>query len=78
MIIKAFCSTCTTSPIALSSPANNIPGYNPEQKTASSITATNHVLSGNLLYQAGIFIELNPGFKVESGTVFKAHLGGCN
>ncbi len=78
ILLKAFCSTCTTSPIVLSSPSNNIPSFNPEQKTASNITATNHVLSGNVLYQAGSFIELNPGFKVDSGTVFKAQLGGCN
>jgi hypothetical protein len=78
VVIKASCTTCTPNPIVLSNPAQNIPTFSPTQKTASSITATNHVLNGNVLYQAGSFIELNPGFKVEAGTVFKAQLGGCN
>jgi glutamine cyclotransferase len=78
VVIKTFCSSCTTMPITLANPAQNIPSTNPEQKTASNIIASNHVTSGNVLYQAGTFIELNPGFKVESGAIFKAQLGGCN
>jgi hypothetical protein len=52
------------------------------QKAASSsagkITATNKLTgTSNVIYRAKA-IELNPGFKAESGTVFLAEIGGCN
>lgn len=78
VVIKTSCGTCSSSPISLLNPTHNIPTANPEQKTSSNIIATNFVTSGNVLYQAGTFIQLNAGFKVENGVVFKAQLGGCN
>ena len=78
VVIKTSCGTCSSSPISLLNPTHNIPTANPEQKTSSYITATNFVTSGNVLYQAGTFILLNAGFKVENGVVFNAQLGGCN
>jgi hypothetical protein len=78
VVIKAFCSTCPTSPLLLANPGQNIPLANPIQKTASAIIASNLVTAGNVLYQAGTNILLNPGFKVDAGVVFKAQMGGCN
>lgn len=78
VVIKTFCSTCPANTITLSNPGQNIPSTNPEQKTATNIVANNWVTAGNVLYQAGTKIELNPGFKVEAGVVFTAQLGGCN
>jgi Fungalysin metallopeptidase (M36)/Fungalysin/Thermolysin Propeptide Motif len=51
-------------------------------KTASSvngkIVATNKVIgTANVTYSAKN-IELNAGFKADSGTIFKAEIGGCN
>lgn len=79
VVIKAFCSTCTVSPITLTNPAQNIPSFNPEQKTAVSINATNYVTGGNVLYQGGTFIQLDPGFQVTPAvTLFRVQMGGCN
>jgi Beta-propeller repeat len=79
VVIKAFCSTCTASPIALTNPAQNIPSFNPEQKTLTSINATNYVTGGNVLYQGGTFIQLDPGFQVTPAvTLFRVQMGGCN
>jgi hypothetical protein len=79
VVIKAFCSTCTASPIALTNPAQNIPSFNPEQKTLTSINATNYVTGGNVLYQAGTFAQLDPGFQVTPAvTLFRVQMGGCN
>ncbi|TAE35623.1 MAG: hypothetical protein EAZ70_12815 [Runella slithyformis] len=43
-----------------------------------SITATN-IVSGtaNATYEAKT-VQLNPGFRADNGTVFKAQVGGCN
>ncbi len=78
VVIKTFCSTCPATPIVLANPSQNIPSANPIQKTASNITASNFITAGNVLYQAGTSIQLNPGFKVDAGVVFLAQLGGCN
>jgi glutamine cyclotransferase len=79
VVIKAFCSSCATTPIALTNPNNNIPSFNPEQKTLSNINATNFVTGGNVLYQAGTFTQLDPGFQVTPAvTLFRVQMGGCN
>jgi hypothetical protein len=79
VVIKTFCSTCTTSQITLTNPNNNIPTFNPEQKTLSNINATNYVTGGNVLYQAGTFTQLDPGFQVTPAvTLFRVQMGGCN
>ncbi|KPM47800.1 3-coathanger stack domain-containing protein [Jiulongibacter sediminis] len=44
------------------------------------ITATN-IISGSgtkVTYNSGLSVQLNPGFKADSGTVFQAEIGGCN
>lgn len=50
-----------------------------EKKAIGSITATNTVKgTAKVNYQAGAYVLLNPGFKVNNGATFKAQLGGCN
>lgn len=44
--------------------------------TANGLNAINP--NGNTIFSAGRSILLNPGFKVESGGVFKTKLGGCS
>ncbi len=56
---------------------------NSNQIAVRTITAplglTNTINSGsNVVYRAGKSITLNPGFKANSGAVFKAQIGGCN
>ncbi|TAG17639.1 MAG: hypothetical protein EAZ32_16620 [Cytophagia bacterium] len=51
-----------------------------KQANASTgvITATNKITgNANVTYE-GKSIILEPGFKVDSGTVFKTEFGGCN
>ena len=51
-------------------------------KQASSnggkITATNKITATAITTYQAQSIELSPGFKADSGTVFKAEIGGCN
>jgi hypothetical protein len=48
------------------------------RSTTGSIVATNKITgSSNVTYRAGV-INLDAGFKADSGTVFKAEQGGCN
>ncbi|TAH16591.1 MAG: hypothetical protein EAZ14_00450 [Runella slithyformis] len=52
-----------------------------KQANASTgvITATNKITgNANVTYKSGKSIILEPGFKVDSGTVFKTEFGGCN
>jgi uncharacterized protein YdeI (BOF family) len=74
-------STCPIS-LNLVSPADDYAsGMQTKQAssgTGGKITATNMITgSANATYQAKA-VELNAGFKAESGTVFKAEVGGCN
>jgi glucose/arabinose dehydrogenase len=48
-------------------------------QAGQTIQAANLIQSGaNVVYQAGVAIELNPGFQAEAGSVFKAQIQGCN
>lgn len=53
-----------------------------ESKEASLYITSNGVnninSNGNIIFSAGRSILLNPGFKVESGGVFKTKMGGCS
>ncbi len=43
------------------------------------INATNKILSpASAFYKAGTFILLNAGFEANTGSIFKAEIGGCN
>lgn len=71
---------CATS-YNLISPADDFSGLNIDLslRASSTIIAGNEVLpDARILYQAGNSITLQPGFKVQSGTVFKAQIDGCN
>lgn len=41
------------------------------------IKASNHILSGEMIYNSKNNIELRPGFEVNSGSIFTAKIGGC-
>jgi hypothetical protein len=68
----------TTSVITLQSPEDDISTSLPN-KNALKITATNKILSsGQVVYQGGQSVQLNPGFTAQSGSIFTAQIGGCN
>jgi len=54
--------------------------------TTNQISANNVITNGinnipnsvNVVYQAAHYVELNPGFHANSGSVFKAEIGVCN
>ncbi len=49
------------------------------EQASQKITATNKIIApANVNYRAGKAVELNPGFFANTGTVFKAEIGGCN
>ncbi len=75
-------SFCNTSAVYLENPIDN---YNTEKifkQTTDTITANNQISgSANVVYRSGKSIVLdasNGGFTVNSGTVFKAEIVGCN
>lgn len=79
--LTIIASPCPTS-ITLVNPADNITsGDITKQASATngSINATNYVTGAGTkaTYQAKA-VELNAGFKADSGTIFKAETGGCN
>jgi hypothetical protein len=74
-------SPCPTN-LALANPADNITSGNITKQASASngkITATNFVTGAGTkaTYQAKA-VELNAGFKADSGTIFRAETGGCN
>lgn len=74
-------SPCPTN-LSLVNPTDNITTGNITKQASSTngkITATNFVTGSGTkaTYQAKA-IELNAGFKAETGTIFRAETGGCN
>lgn len=78
MIVNSFCTSCSTTDITLINPTHNVSSGLVEHKTSQKVFATNFLTGGNTLMKAGKSVELNPGFKAESGVIFKAEIGGCN
>ncbi|RYU94823.1 reprolysin-like metallopeptidase [Emticicia agri] len=79
--LTIIASPCPTN-LTLTNPANNITSGNVTRlasATNGKITATNHITGGNTkaAYMAKA-VELNAGFKAETGVVFTAETGGCN
>ena len=73
--------TITLHPNTLNyvSPADNISVNAGTKQAGQTITATNEILaSGKVIYKAGKAITLNQNFKVNTGAVFSAEIGGCN
>ncbi|RYU94081.1 Ig-like domain-containing protein [Emticicia agri] len=49
------------------------------QIATQTIAATNKIISpANVTYKAGNAITLNAGFEAQSGSIFKAYIGGCS
>lgn len=72
---------CPTNLLLVSTADDYVTGTTTKQANATTgnIMATNKITgSANVTYQAGKSITLNPGFSVNSGTVFKTQFGGCN
>jgi ELWxxDGT repeat protein len=64
--------------INLSSPGDDINSGTKNAIALNTIAATNKITgTAKVSYQARS-IQLNQGFKADSGTVFKAEIGGCN
>ena len=80
-ILNVTANPCA-SILPLSNPTDNISSGNITKQasaTNGTITATNFVTGAGTraTYQAKN-IQLNAGFKADSGTIFKAEIGGCN
>jgi hypothetical protein len=87
LITMASSNNCLNE-ITLLSTANDITS-GPSQTFQTSnavapglITAINDITGGNVTYDAGNKVELNPGFSVNANpgntAVFLAKIGGCN
>lgn len=64
--------------LTFTNPANNISNGTVVQKANQTIIATNSIAGGNITFQAGKSIELNPGFQVSNGAVYRSILvAGC-
>lgn len=77
-----FCPPPCANLLTLSSPADDYFGQNVIKQASAangSIIGTNKItgLNTNVIYQART-ITLNSGFVANSGTVFRAEIGGCN
>ncbi|WNM20199.1 3-coathanger stack domain-containing protein [Flavobacterium capsici] len=81
-------SNCCLPTLVLTSPADNVTNLNPATDTKKErsdwIKATNIVEVGNNVYQNGVvyhagnYIELNPGFEAVMGSQFAAYIEGCS
>ncbi len=63
--------------MTLTSPAHDITGGNHKYEANIEIQAGNQIMSGNVIYDAGISITLTPGFSVMEGTEFALQIDGC-
>ena len=74
-------NNCCSSLVTLVNPTDNIfSGTRTTQASAinGKIQASNHITGTAIVTYQAKSIELNPNFKAENGTVFKAEIGGCN
>ncbi|MFN3489615.1 MAG: 3-coathanger stack domain-containing protein, partial [Emticicia sp.] len=71
--------TSVSSSLILLSPTDDVSSGTSTKQASKTITATNKILSpANTIYKAGNSILLSAGFQVNSNSVFKAEIGGCN
>lgn len=68
---------CNNS-LSFSSPNDNFSNITTIKRAGVLISASNEITNSNITYLAGKYIELNAGFKVLNGSVFKAEIVGCN
>lgn len=83
-------SNCCQNTLNLINPSNNVSNLSlpingvRHRETSSSIIATNVVnfgdnsLQNGVVYHAGDFIELNPGFEAVFGSQFSSYIEGCS
>ncbi|MCU0469766.1 MAG: hypothetical protein MUF58_14300 [Arcicella sp.] len=64
--------------LLLISPNDDFTNTTAIKKASISISANNQINNSNVIYSAGSKIELNNGFNIQSGSVFKAQISGCN
>ncbi|KPM49213.1 reprolysin-like metallopeptidase [Jiulongibacter sediminis] len=77
-VIAPPCPTSTSLVSASNDISSGTLVYQTSNSTAPGlIQATNQITGGNVTYDAGMKVEMNPGFKVENA-VFEAKIGGCN
>ena len=72
----SFCSPTFN----LQSPAHDFSGISNSvsaNRATGSITATNQITNSSVITYQAKTVTLSPGFKADSGTVFKAQTGGC-
>ena len=76
--VVVIINTCASA-LVLVSPTDDYSTGTQTKQASTTISATSKVTgSANVLYKAGNSVTLNPGFKADSGTVFRAEIGGCN
>lgn len=63
--------------MTLTSPAHDITGGIHKYEANIEIQAGNQIMSGNVIYDAGISITLTPGFSVMEGSEFSLQIDGC-
>lgn len=77
-VIGAPCPSSTSLVSTTNDISSGTVAYQTSNATAPGlIQATNKITGGNVTYDAGMKVEMNPGFKVENA-VFEAKIGGCN
>ncbi len=63
--------------MTLTSPANDINGGIHKYEANIEIQASNLIMSGDVIYDAGVSITLAPGFSVMVGAEFTLQIDGC-
>jgi hypothetical protein len=63
--------------MTLTSPADDITGGIHKYEVNIEIQAGNLIMSGDVIYDAGVSITLTPGFSVMEGTEFTLQIDGC-
>jgi hypothetical protein len=76
-VLRPVCQDLCPDVLSVSSPLNDYVGDGVLQQAANRILATNKIEGLSIISYGAPVIELNPGFKVESGAVFTAQIGGC-
>lgn len=84
-LVLALCSTCFNAAFAQCPPSYNLTTpitttvALPNYEASQNITASNSISGAGTVvkYDAGRYVLLNPGFRAEQGTIFRALIEGC-
>jgi hypothetical protein len=78
-IFRASANTCSFTPCLNYQLKRDNLGGTSSIESGKTINSTSTILSNsNIVFDSGSEILLQPGFKTQSGTVFKAVIDGCN